>query len=140
LNAGVGMRQEHERGLAEFLKPVHRARFRESLARDRSRKKLQREFAHFEHRLDERYAEHQEMHTKHDEHVALVHERLVEAGAPDRCFVLVDDDRLACETPLNEAIADLMSVGSGFISCVPARLGVYVGEDGSNVFILRRRP
>jgi hypothetical protein len=133
------MRQEHESGLAEFLKPERRARFREALARDRSRKKLQRELFHFEHRLDKRYAQLQEKHTKHDEHVALVYDRLVEAGALDRCFVLLDDDRLDGEVPLKEALEDVMRVGAGFISCVPARLGAYVSEDGANVFILRRR-
>jgi hypothetical protein len=28
--------------------------------------------------------------------------------------------------------------GAGFLSCVPGRLGLYVGEDGSDVFVLRR--
>jgi hypothetical protein len=31
-----------------------------------------------------------------------------------------------------------MWIGAGFISCVPGRLGLYVSEDGSNVFVLER--
>ena len=30
--------------------------------------------------------------------------------------------------------------GAGFLSCVPGRLGLYVSEDGSNVFVLKRDP
>ena len=132
-------RHEHEAGLAEFLKPERRTRFRQSLERDRSRKKLQRELSHFEHRLDERYAELQTMHAKGDEHVVEVYERLVADGAPKDCFAFGEDDRLEGLLPLREAIGELMWTGSGFISCIPGRLGAYVGEDGSNVFILRRR-
>ncbi len=29
-----------------------------------------------------------------------------------------------------------MWTGSGFLSCIPGRLGIYVSEDGSNVFLL----
>ena len=115
--------QEHEAGLAEFLKPERRARFREALGRDRSRRKLQRELAHFEQRLAERYAELQPMHAKHDEHVVGVHQRLVAAGAPEACFAFVEDDRLEGQLPLRDAVDDLMRTGSGFISCVPARWG-----------------
>ena len=134
------MRQEHEAGLAEFLKAERRARFRESLNRDRSRKKLQGELAHFEHRLDHTYAELQTMHTKHDEHVVQVYERLVAAGAANECFAFVEGDRLEGQLPLREAVDDLMRTGSGFISCIPGTLGAYVSEDGSRVFILRRQP
>lgn len=134
----MDLHHEHEAGLAEFLKPERRTRFRESLKRDRSRKKLQRELSHFEHRLDERYAELQTMHTKHDEQIIQVYERLVAGGAPVDCFVLVEDDRLEGRLPLREAVADLMWTGSGFISCIPGMLGAYVSEDGSNVYILRR--
>lgn len=129
---------EHEIGLAAFLKHERRARFRDALQHDRSRKKLKRELAHFENRLDPRYAELQEMHTKHDHHVVGVYERLVAAGAPERCFVLDVDDRLEGELPLRMAVEDLMWTGAGFISCLPAELALYVSEDGSNVFVLRR--
>ena len=94
---------------------------------------------HFEHRLDERYAKLQTMHTKHDEHVIEVCERLVAAGAPEACFAFVEDDRLEGQLPLRDAVGDLMRTGSGFISCVPGTLGAYVSEDGSSVFILLRR-
>lgn len=78
------------------------------------------------------------MHTKHDEHVVQVYERLVSAGAPKDCSAFVEDDRLEGQLPLREAVGDLMRRGSGFISCVPGRLAAYVSEDGSSVFILRR--
>lgn len=132
-------REEHEVGLAAFLKPERRARFRDLLKRDRARKKLRAELGHFEDRLDERYAEQQEWHPTHAEDVAEVYERLVAAGAPEECFVLVEDDRLEGQLPLREALDELISTGSGLISCVPGVLGAYVSEDGSGVFILRRR-
>jgi hypothetical protein len=39
---------------------------------------------------------------------------------------------------LRVAVAQLMTEGAGFISCIPDRLGLYVNEDGSNVFLLTR--
>jgi hypothetical protein len=43
--------------------------------------KFQRGLVHFERVLDDRYAEVQTMHTKHDAHVVQVYERLVAADA-----------------------------------------------------------
>jgi hypothetical protein len=136
----VESRAEHEVGLAAFLKPERRERFRDSLGRDTSRRKLQQELYHFERRLDERCSELQEQHTKHDEHVALVYTRLVAAGAPEQCFVLAaDEQRPQHQLALRQAVEDLMFGGAGFISCVPGRLGAYVSENGSNVYILHRK-
>jgi hypothetical protein len=73
----------------------------------------------------------------HDGHVAEVHALLVEEGAPPTCFVLADGPLDGREAPLCEAVETLMAGGAGLLSCVPGRLGLYVSEDGSNVFVLR---
>jgi hypothetical protein len=131
-------RQEHEAGLAAFLMPERRARFRESLEDPRRRRRLHAELYHFERRLDPRFATRHEQHTKHDGHVDEVYALLVGEGAPPTCFILATIELDGQEAPLREAVEALMWIGAGFISCVPGRLGLYVSEDGSNVFIPKR--
>jgi hypothetical protein len=133
-------RREHEAGLAAFLMPERRARFRESLKDDSRRHKLLAELNHLEGRLDPRFATLQEQHTKHDGHVDEVHALLVEEGAPPTCFVLVTIELDGQEAPLRDAVEALMWTGAGFLSCVPGQLGLYVSEDGSNVFVLKHEP
>lgn len=79
------------------------------------------------------------MHVRHEAHVAQIHDLLVAAGAPATCFVLSDTDDDGHERPLRQALEDLIWSGAGLISCVPGRLGLYVGEEGSSVIVLRRR-
>jgi hypothetical protein len=131
-------RREHEAGLAAFVVPERRARFRESLEESRRRHKLHNELYHFERRLDPRFATLHEQHTKHEGHVEQVLELLADEGAPGTCFVMADIELDGREAPLREAVEDLMWSGAGFISCIPGRLGLYVSEDGSNVFVLKR--
>lgn len=128
----------HGAGLAVFLEPKRRVRFRDALQRPAARKKLLLELYHFEDRLDDRYAQLQEMHIKHDQHVADVLSKLEAEGAPGVCVVVSARDDVPRQMPLREAVPALMSTGAGFISCIEARLGLYVSEDGSNVFVLRR--
>ena len=129
-------REEHERGLALFVAPSRRDRFRESLRDPRRRRKLRAELWHFENRLDERFARELEQHTKHEHHVEHVHALLLDRGAPATCCVLSADGDDGDAIALRLAVAQLMTEGAGFISCIPGRLGLYVGEDGSGVFLL----
>lgn len=128
----------HEAGLALFLLPARRSRFRESLTNRRLREKLQQRFAHFEDHLDERFARLHQPHTTRDGHVEEVLALLVRAGAPVDCLIVSDTDFDGQRVSLREGVEDLMLMGAGFISCVPGRLGLYVSEDGSNVFVLSR--
>jgi hypothetical protein len=136
----AALRQQHEAGLAAFLLPERRARFRESLEAPRRRRKLYAELYHFDGRLDARFATLQEQHTKHEGHVEQVHALLANEGAPRTCFVLATIELDGQEAPLREALEELMWIGAGFISCIPGELGIYVSEDGSNVYVLRRKP
>lgn len=138
MTANADARAAHEHGLAEFLVPERRDRFRESLADPRRRAKLLGEFAHYEHRLDPRFATPHPPTTKHAAHVQQVLDALVEAGAPPTCVTVADTELDGREAPLAAAVADLMFTGSGFVSCVPRRLALYVGEDGPSVYVLRR--
>ncbi len=134
----MDLRHEHEEGLAVFVSPQRRARFRASLADVRLRQKLLDGLNHFEDSLDSRHAELHRPHTRHESHVEQVCDLLEDAGAPGTCFLLADSDADGAEVPLRHGVKALMSRGAGFLSCVPGRLGLYVSEDGSNVFILRR--
>jgi hypothetical protein len=132
------MTDEHEAGLAAFLLPERRERFRASLRDPRRRRKLYDELHHFAGQLDPRSATRHGPHVKHDAHIEEVHALLVGHGAPPTCFVLADTDLDGRQPLLREALASLMWAGAGFISCLPGRLGLYVGEDGSEVFVLAR--
>jgi hypothetical protein len=136
---------EHEAGLAAFLAPDRRARFLDALGRPGARAKLAGELYDFEHRLDEARAERLRQSDRHGTFAEEVLERLAAEGAPERCVVfraaygrgageptVADDD-----APLADAAPDLLRAGAGFLSCIPGRLGLYVSEDGSRVFLLR---
>jgi hypothetical protein len=130
--------EEHEAGLAAFLLPDRRQRFRRALVNEKSRVKLLGELYHFERRLDPQFCQRLTMSTKHGPFMTEVYELLVAEGAPPRCVTLRDDDTESGEGSLAEVVPDIMWSGSGLVSCVPGVLGLYVGEDGSNVFLLRR--
>jgi len=76
-------RDAHEQGLARFLRSNRRARFLAMLADPRTRRTLQRELAHFERRLDPRYAR-PRSRRKQERHLDSVYLSLVEAALP-RC-------------------------------------------------------
>jgi hypothetical protein len=123
--------ETHELGLARFLTQRHAARW---LAAKRPPDDL----PHFEPRLDPAAAE--LLGNKgmmHDEHVAFVLARLRAEGAPEEC-VLFTEGEWGEPAPLGSAIPDLMWTGAGFASCVAGRLALYVREDGSGVYLLRR--
>ena len=131
-------RAAHEQGLARFLKPNRRARFLAMLAKPRLRRDLRGELGHFARRLDPRHARLRPQRTRQERHLDSVYLLLVEAGAPATCFVVSDGTLDGQEVSLREAVEQLMQDGAGFISCVPGRLGLYVGEHGSSVYVLSR--
>lgn len=130
---------EHETGLAAFLRPDRRQRFRRALVNARSREKLLAELWDYERRLDPACAERLPMRAvKHDAFVVEVGARLVAEGAPADCVALRAQEPHVREGALADAVPDIMWTGAGFVSCVPGRLALYVGEDGSDVILLRR--
>lgn len=131
-------REAHEQGLARFLRSNRRARFLEMLSHPRTRSTLRQELAHFERRLDPRHARPRTRRTKQERHLDSVYLMLVEAGAPATCFVVSDGRLDGREVSLREAVEALTPGGAGFISCIPGQLGLYVGEDGSSVWVLAR--
>ncbi len=79
--------------------------------------------------------------SKYDPFKDEVHELLVERGAPATCLVFAvgeEFDPYGDERELRTALEDLMLDGAGFLSCLPGRLALYVGEYGSNVALLIR--
>lgn len=131
-------REAHEQGLAQFLKPNRRERFRNAMKDPRMRRVLREELARFERRLDPRHARPRHARAKQERHFDSVYLLLVEAGAPASCFVVSDGVLDGREMSLREAVEQLTQDGAGFISCVPGRLGLYVGEHGCVVFVLSR--
>jgi hypothetical protein len=82
-------REEHESGLAMFLVPARRGRFREALGSEKSRRKLRGRLAHLRD-LDERFVE----VVPRDADAATVFGLLTSAGAPETCSVLSEDPDL----------------------------------------------
>lgn len=132
------VRREHEQGLATFVVAKRRGRFRQSLEDPRRRFKLQEELHHFEHAIDDRSARLCRGNSQHAAYVNQVIALLIRAGAPPRCHVVAYGDLDGRELALREAVDSLLWIGSGFLSCIPGRLGLYASEDGSNVFVLTR--
>jgi len=95
----MDLRQEHEEGLAAFVSPQRRARFRASLADVRLRQKLLDDLNHFEDRLDSRHAELHRPYTRHERHVEQVCDLLEGAGALNTCFLLADIDADSAKVP-----------------------------------------
>jgi hypothetical protein len=122
---------EHEAGVARFLTPARAARWRATPGR------APRDLPHFERRLDPARAQRLRMTTQHGPFVARVLALLRAEGAPETCVLFTDDGRWGEAAPFASAIPDLMWAGAGFASCVAGRLGLYVSEDGSHVFVLR---
>ena len=80
------LKAEHEAGLALFLEPSSRGRFRHALTSARARSKFRAKLAHFAH-LDQRFA------TKVSDK-SLVAARLHELGAPRVCYVMSEDSEI----------------------------------------------
>ena len=129
-------RDEHEQGLALFLEPAHRARFRESLQAPKLREKLRAKLFHFAWR-DVRYAK--EIRSGDAEEIA---HYLLGLGAPATCFAVSSNESLdGREVPLLDALRQVVGDDDGtLLSCVPGRLGLYSGEAPTKeTVILERR-
>ena len=129
---------EHELGLALFIEPRWRPRFRESLQTERHRAKLLRELEHFRH-IDPRFAE--EMPTR-DQFSKSLLPRLVGLGAPRTCYLMSSDDDLDRRwESLAVALAEIVDQGSTystFISCLPGRLAYFHDHETYTAYLLQR--
>lgn len=126
----------HENDLALFVLSQHRARFRDSLAGAKRRKKfLLQDLGHFKY-LDPRFA-----HSvpKRQQSASLLRELLKGKGAPDLCYVVSTDPELdGREVPLGEALERIVGITEGFASCIPGRLAYFEGEDRGMRYLLKR--
>jgi hypothetical protein len=135
---------EHEEGLAYFMEPTYRPRFRDSLTSPKRREKLIASLDHFKH-LDYRWAYDATRMRPRE-----IRDYLRKCGATDRCYVLSSDSDylqmderfrwiLGTEANLSQALEDLAEGDFGtFISCIPGRLAFFEGEDLGQRFILQR--
>jgi hypothetical protein len=113
---------EHEQGLALFLEPGYRTRWRDFLKDERNRRKLAQQIPN-RVRLDPRFA------TRVDD-ISDAERRLLAGGAPSRCHVVAHNDEWdGREMPLGDALREVDYSGNGgFISCIPGRLGCFIDE------------
>jgi hypothetical protein len=127
------LKAEHEAGLALFLEPSSRDRFRNALTSSRARSKFTAKLAHFAH-LDPRFA------TKVGDK-SLVAGRLHDLGAQRVCYVMSEDSEIDARfIPLSDAIQFTIAAAAGsLISCHPGRLGCFVGEERHSAWVLQRR-
>ena len=128
----------HEEGLALFIAPHWRTRFRASLAHEKRRRKLQLELMHFTH-LDERFAE---PVARADQHASHHLQALRARGAPSVCYLLsshAELDRVGL--PLTDALEMIENDAldeSTFISCLPGRLVLFHDHQPATEYLLER--
>ena len=121
------MSREHEEGLVAFITPQFRARFRQLIG-EPGGGLLCYQLDHFDHHLDARYAKEIEMHVKQHLFLEQVHELLVAAGAGPTCFAFTTELDYGSEHPLQDAVSSWSTAPDS--SCRPAKLGLYVSEEG----------
>lgn len=126
----------HEEGLALFISPEWRPRFRQSLADEPRRAKMLDRLAHFRH-LDQRFATQVE---RADQDVRVLAARLRGRGAGDACHVLSEDEELDGRAmALDAALREVLHTSPPtFISCIPGRLAYFHDEEPDNRYILER--
>jgi hypothetical protein len=128
---------EHEDGLARFIAPGWRDRFRDGLASKR-RQKILVKLDHFRH-LDARFLTPIPTARQTSEWLG---PELRRRGAPERVYVVSQDDDLdSTEMPLADALRVIVDGDrySAFISCVPGKLAYFHEEEYDNRYILQRR-
>jgi hypothetical protein len=130
------LRSAAELGLAAFLRPDRRARFRRLLVSPKGRKKLRLRLAHFP---DLAAGACHEIPASRQTPLG-IEAMLVAEGAPPVCFIVSESTDLdGRDLPLKEALEAVIGRGMGsLLSCVPGRLGYYEGEEAGNRCILRR--
>jgi hypothetical protein len=128
LGMAEGRSAEHENGLAKFVLPDHRPRFRESLQDERLRKRLRAKLAHFNY-LDARFSKRL---TSGNRNVESILTELRRRGAPTTCYVMSENDDVDARTmDLEEALRAVFSEGWGtFLSCIPGKLAYFEDEHG----------
>lgn len=134
-----GYEEEHLNGLALFLDPPFRARFRTLLASPKGRVSLRRKLDHYAH-LDPRFTEEVPGSSQNSGSLG---DALKQRGAPGNCYVLSSDPDLdGSIAPLGQAFESLVDAGSEFgtfISCVPGKLAYFHGENRHHRYILERK-
>ena len=128
--------EQHEQGLARFLIGEWRARFRESLAPAKRRDVLRSQLPHLSH-LDARFARPVPVE---DQSAAAIGAQLRGKGAGERCYLLSEDPELdGRELELETALVQIVDGESRFatfVSCVPAKLAYFHGEEPANRYLL----
>lgn len=119
------MSVEHEAGLAAFVMPQCRQRYTEHFESKNGRKKL---IARFAHSRDWDPAYVVEIRASTAEAIVAA---LTTRGAPPDCWVTSALSKLdQRQVPLRDAIAEVFGSQQGtVVSCIPARLAYYEGED-----------
>lgn len=128
---------EHEDGLARFIAPGWRDRFRNGLGSKR-RDKILFQLDHFRH-LDARFLTPVPTASQTSEYLR---PELRRRGAPERVHVVSQDDDLdGKEMTLADALRVIVDGDgySAFISCVPGKLAYFHEEEYENRYILQRR-
>jgi hypothetical protein len=122
---------EHERGFTTFLAEPGQRRMRTLLELGLKKRDKVRALLDHSVSLDPRYT--QELRTG-------AADALLRHGAPKTCFVISGDDTLdGREMALEEALNAVGYPYGGFISCIPAKLGLYVYENGNPTYLLKRQ-
>jgi hypothetical protein len=118
----------HEEGLALFIDPLWRKRFRDSLGNEKHRGVITNKLYHFSHRLDPRFAESVPTNQSSPESIGVL---LRKRGAPSQCYVVSSNAELdGREMSLDEALAQTVGWDAGtFISCLPGKLAYFEDED-----------
>jgi hypothetical protein len=132
------VRDEHERGLAGFVRASRRARFTASLDSAKARAKLRRRLAHFAD-LDERWLTAVPALPAAAERVWIVR-ALRDGGAPRRCYLVSENPDLDGKCfDLEDALAEVLGRGFGtLISCVPGEVAFFEGEEPNARWVLSR--
>ena len=120
----------HEAGLAYFIEPSFRTRFRGMLA-GKGRSKLRQQLWRFRH-LDTRFAE---PLGSRDPHATLT-----ARGAPATCYVVSTANELdGRKVALSDALGAIHpGWHAAFVSCIPGRLAYFEGELPDHHYILER--
>lgn len=127
----------HEQGLALFIAPNRRARFRHLLDSP-NRTKLTSQLAHLAW-LDDRFSTPVRPNQLEP---ATLPQWLAHIHAPSRCYVVSETDALdGKEFASEEAVRGCLTDDRGFasfISFLPGSLALYLDEDAARILLLRR--
>jgi hypothetical protein len=126
-----------EEAVRAFIVPHRRSRYASRLRRGGEiRAQFIRE--HFPHMrdLDRRFAERIE---PPDQHLVAICGLLRARGAPAKCYVFGAHPLDAQTLGLEAALAEVVGSNSGtFVSCIPAKLAYFEGEETNERYVLSR--